>query len=763
MPTPVDAFVADSPVSFAGLFYSGAIREIEIPMIQRDYAQGRSTIAVTRIRDSFLATLLGALLPGSPPVDLDFVFGDIEEYRFYPLDGQQRLTTLFLLHCYMSWQTGTDGSIQPWAKFSYATRPGARAFCVFLTEVHPDLTDAPSHWIRDQPGYLPTWEFDPTIASMLTMIDAMHAKVSAIGLDDFHAAFARLTDVQQPAIRFHILPVRANGLSNQLYIKMNSRGKPLTAFENFKAHFEVVLKSAGHIQADQFAKNVDTIWSDMLWDYRGNDNVIDDEFMRLFRCLTEINAWKANIAFHSSIRDDDLAVLVYGAGQPDAVASVSFLFRSLDIWQDRNISVEFHKLLARPGAQDRILLPIFNAFENEGVDLFAACCCHHGDRQWTLAHTILFYGVLVGLNEGLSIPVIAQRLRVLRNLIEASSDEIRAGERNNMPKLLAETTALILEGNLAAVATFNQAQAADERAKATMLDKAPALAEVLHTLEDHDLLRGGLTAFDLDPTHFAARAATFIRLFNKAGDSDAQPYIALTGALLAQGDYGRRFERTSGYATCDLGAPKNDEPWRALLRGRKRENMARIVVPLRGLLDAATEGQSLSDIAGAYLATTARKDWRFYFVKYASMRSGASGRYLISAEAGMGACMLDKYNMTSDYYDPYLLAIVIQSDTALELISTHKWPRAFTGWETTARELTLKKSQCRLRCIDEGWQLSVPDFAYDRLGATQLEELGLVSDGQVWKLQVTQLDGVDTDDRIDTGAKLLSRLIAAGM
>lgn len=761
MSNNIDAFVATSPVSFAGLFVGGVIREIEIPMIQRDYAQGRSTVAVTRIRDSFLHILLEALLPGAPPVDLDFVFGDIEEFRFFPLDGQQRLTTLFLLHCYMSWQTCTNGSLQPWAKFSYATRPGARAFCAFLAAIHPDLTEAPSRWIRDHADYLPTWEFDPTISSMLTMIDAIHDKAAAIGIGNFQAAFERLLDVEQPAIRFHILPVRANRLSNQLYIKMNSRGKPLTAFENFKAHFEAVLKSAGHLQGDIFAKNVDTVWSDMLWEYRGSDNLIDDEFMRLFRCLTEINAWKANIAFHSSIRDDDLAVLVYGSDQPDAATSVSFLFSALDLWVNKDIRTIFENLLVRSGTQDPTCLPIFNSFEQEGVDLIAACCRHHGERPWTLAHSILLYGVLVSLEQTPTDPTSARRLRVLRNLIDASSDEIRAGERNNMPKLLAETCALIRDGNLTGIATFNQAQADNELKKAAMLAKAPELEGALHALEDHDLLRGGLTAFDLDPTHFAARADTFTRLFKKAGDGDARPYLALTGALLAQGDYARRFVRSSGYATCDLGAPKNDEPWRLLLRGRKRESMARIMAPLRGLLDAAASGQSMSDIAGAFLAAAHQKDWRYYFVKYAAMRSGASGRYTLSAGAGYEACMLEKSYMTSDYFDPYLLAIVAVSGTPQERISTHKWPRAFTGWETAPRELTLKASECRLRCVMEGWQLSVPaDIAGGELLAAQLESWGLVRVGEAWQLQVTQLDGFDMADRIEAGADLLTRLLA---
>ena len=45
-------------------------------------------------------------------------------------------------------------------------------------------------------------------------------------------------DRDAPGISFHLLPIEQMGLSEDLYIKMNSRGKPLTPFENFKARFE---------------------------------------------------------------------------------------------------------------------------------------------------------------------------------------------------------------------------------------------------------------------------------------------------------------------------------------------------------------------------------------------------------------------------------------------------------------------------------------------------------------------------------------------
>ena len=103
---------------------------IEIPIIQRDYAQGRALAA--DVRKAFLDALRSALQPEAPALDLDFVYGSIAAdgaRHLSVLDGQQRLTTLFLLHWYLAvreeqqddfrqrWLTPSDAR----SRFSYAT------------------------------------------------------------------------------------------------------------------------------------------------------------------------------------------------------------------------------------------------------------------------------------------------------------------------------------------------------------------------------------------------------------------------------------------------------------------------------------------------------------------------------------------------------------------------------------------------------------------------------------------------------------------
>lgn len=70
-----------------------------IPHIQRDYAQGRPQKSAQELRERFLEALHRAVT-SEEGLHLDFVCGLRSAGGFIPLDGQQRLTTLFLLHWY---------------------------------------------------------------------------------------------------------------------------------------------------------------------------------------------------------------------------------------------------------------------------------------------------------------------------------------------------------------------------------------------------------------------------------------------------------------------------------------------------------------------------------------------------------------------------------------------------------------------------------------------------------------------------------------
>ena len=754
------------------------IRAIEIPLIQRDYAQGRKTERVRLIRDRFVADLCEAL-EDRHIIDLDFVFGDVkpEDGTFYPLDGQQRLTTLYLLHCYLAWHVAAPDK-QPWHSFSYATRPGARAFCQFLVAdkstgrrpcpelTHPTL----SAWLTDQADYLPTWKHDPTIQSMLVVLDAIHDHYIDKS-EKAQQAWARLTDAEQPAIQFHLLPMKANGLTEKLYIKMNSRGKPLTDFENFKAQFEEMLRKNARIaleKVEEFARKVDTDWADVFWPYRGDNALIDEEFMRYFRFVTEVLAWRNDIAFGANDSVESLAERVFGSENLQASAHLDWLMQALDVWSapddtgklwPKNIKAEFGGIFSRTDTPDLNLLRVFNFrdFDQDkfGVDMFHACCELYGQRAWRLPHTLQLYGVLLGLIAETPQTDFMRRLRLLRNLIEASNDEIRAGERNNMPKLLHEVEQVMLHENLGELTTFNQEHVANELVKRDFLQVHPQLLNDLYKLEDHPLLRGGLWVFDLDPAQlpelFLQRAKQFPILFR-------EPYQDICGAFLAKGVYGRWVDRGSGYSQLDLGSPVNDEPWTELFLGKKADKgLHPAKVPLMDLLDDLVRGATLHSAMTVLASnTTTPKDWRYYLVKYPTMREGKSGRYIFS-QARYEACMLDVWRLTSNYRDPYLQALLQQARLAEGSVESVR----YTGYASTPRYLTFKESGLKIRSAEAGWEFDATALSttqrtvYDSIAATWGFESGLYA--------VPQTGGIDTCDRIEQGALALQALVSGGI
>ena len=83
------------------------------------------------------------------------------------------------------------------------------------------------------------------------------------------------------------------GLSDELYVRMNSRGRPLTRFEHYKADLEKRLTLVDSDLAKEIARRFDGIWTDFLWKNRPVDKsasleFVDRAFMNIFGFVCDV-------------------------------------------------------------------------------------------------------------------------------------------------------------------------------------------------------------------------------------------------------------------------------------------------------------------------------------------------------------------------------------------------------------------------------------------------------------------------------------------
>lgn len=292
---------------------------IVIPVIQRDYAQGRMDEHATEVRTNFVRNLISYIRETNKSShDLDFIFGTVSTKKsgyqeFIPLDGQQRLTTLFLFHLYIAGRSGhfedfinrmTVAEHTHLYKFTYKTRNSSTLFCERLlskfntsngeeTDIFEQFEKNASQGklllsniIQDQGWFYKVWLEDPTIASMLVMLDEINKQFTELeGQYSCQQAYERLFSAEKgenPSITFQLLRLNGYNRTDDLYIKLNARGIHLSDFENFKARIEDLIEY-DEMESKTFKEKVDLKWSDYLWKFRDEKDNTDAIMENLFR------------------------------------------------------------------------------------------------------------------------------------------------------------------------------------------------------------------------------------------------------------------------------------------------------------------------------------------------------------------------------------------------------------------------------------------------------------------------------------------------
>lgn len=523
--------------------------KIEIPIIQRDYAQGRDTSNVKNLREKFINNFLVDSLLSDEPIELDFVYGSIltekidDEKRkvFIPLDGQQRLTTLFLLHFFVALKENNLDSIKEvLSKFTYETRPSARDFIGKLLEIESvsNLSNIKNE-IEDSVWFDEDWKNDPSVSGMLNVLDTFANNESLLNFEG--NLLERLVDDENPIISFYFTDLDEFGLTENLYIRMNARGKMLTEFENFKSEFSKIIQS--HHNLSEIVKDkIEYDWVENLWDLKETGSfVVDKPFMSYLSFITMMLYFKnAEDRLTSSSKEDflDLKILtdIYSNKE-----NLEFLIFSLD----------FVKELLQ---NDKPILwhgETLHSILREVIE----------NKRGTNQIFILFNAILYNYH-GKSENNLYDYLRVVRNLIANTDDN----SQREWPRLLNSLESLISNDNVYNVLArdesklvgFRVEQRKEEVFKANLILDFPEFKQDIFNIEDHKYLAGKISnilqaPFANDENGFSAdnlstivydeaKLNQLLKIFNHYSEIAENQFNNIWGNLLISSMYQQTYD-----------------------------------------------------------------------------------------------------------------------------------------------------------------------------------------------------------------------------
>lgn len=707
-------------------------KNVRIPQLQRDYVQGSDK--AKEIRDLFICDLVETLSADTPEakqktLHLDFIYGSTYEEApasglhphwkegelhfdtpnsddneptkvFLPLDGQQRLTSLWLLHWMLCPETEADAAKKLLSHFSYATRSSSRRFCAALVAHIDDgelkqqlkINKAKSA-LMEAPWFLPAWQKDPTVNSMIEMLVAIGTRLGEV---DTAPLWKRL---QEGAITFTVIEIQSNEfrLTDELYIKMNNRGRLLTDWECYKAKAieclgEVVFteENAGlweslqaneqeKTPADYFSFRVDGHWQDFFWHLsRGGESPLEDRVQRSDEMMRNFFTWWAEFRYyHYNKGECSDKMHVFKSAE-----EITLLFQVLNKLheigcphgesaesqdQEKKFLKTAFGVESKPAVEVRLHFTGSEGNESRVGDLFRLLCEGKLERR----HQVLVYYLLLRLvkyNEEATGANLRDFLRVVRNFLYGIREEnkkmaftsgIELKELSRYAEYLDEVLgekevyAGLSSKEVSEETSQNVSAFRHEVEKAKWICAHSAEKTALFRLEEHDLLRGFLRNLpwqDSSGINMPRLCEAFFEVFGSPWQKETEkPSDKLVArALVAcgfQGILNKGINHYTWWAYCFGG----DEPhWRFVLTYHKdmhlkehtgRQNLLSALQRLFKLYieQSGTPEERLQAIIDNFLKQTEnKKPPLYYLVKYPDLWSGKIYHFAFTYDGEVG-------------------------------------------------------------------------------------------------------------------------------
>ncbi len=272
---------------------------IYVPEFQRNYLQGDdSSESIKYKRDRLLDDIFDCIKSQSKSINLGFIYGRVEKsYKgklFYPYDGQQRLTTLYFLYLLIYFKFKIYDEIDSIKKkLSYQTRISTNRFIEsFLSwildskekdNVYNDFWNKDGKdlkgFIMSQDWFMMTeWNYDVSIINMLSIIVEISRRIKE-NLGDKTEIVNFIDKDENNPFQFDFIYVDDISKSDDLYIKINARGKALSPFENLKSDIDEYWNNEDKTKLD--VEWTEYVWNQLDENDKNKEKSFDNSFYNL--------------------------------------------------------------------------------------------------------------------------------------------------------------------------------------------------------------------------------------------------------------------------------------------------------------------------------------------------------------------------------------------------------------------------------------------------------------------------------------------------
>lgn len=272
---------------------------IYVPEFQRNYLQGDdSSESIKYKRNRLLDDIFNCIESQSKSINLGFIYGRVEQsYKgklFYPYDGQQRLTTLYFLYLLIYFKFKIYDEIDSIKKkLSYQTRISTNRFIEsFLSwildskekdNVYNDFWNKDGKdlkgFIMSQDWFMMTeWNYDVSIINMLSIIVEISRRIKE-NLGDKTEIVNFIDKDENNPFQFDFIYVDDISKSDDLYIKINARGKALSPFENLKSDIDEYWNNEDKTKLD--AEWTEYVWNQLDVNDKNKEKSFDNSFYNL--------------------------------------------------------------------------------------------------------------------------------------------------------------------------------------------------------------------------------------------------------------------------------------------------------------------------------------------------------------------------------------------------------------------------------------------------------------------------------------------------